>query len=105
MFTVGSQYPVQKLTEEVFRTLAPKGLILMIPSTSNLLFYYKGKFSLLYVYNLDIDKVIVSINTNRHIPRVEVMRGVWDYFLKPKNKFIIKQLKRPPLQKARHVNT
>lgn len=105
MFTVGNQYQVQKLTEEVFRTLAPKGLILMIPDSSALIFYYKGKFSYLDAEGFNIDKVIVSINTNRHIPRVEVMSGVWDYFLRPKNKFIVKQLKRPQLQKARHVNT
>lgn len=105
MFTVENQYSVRELTEEVFRTLAPKGLILMIPDSKALIFYYKGKFSYLDAEGFNIDKVIVSINTNRHIPRVEVMSGVWDYFLRPKNTFIVKQLKRPQLQKARHVNT
>lgn len=105
MFTVGNQYPVQKLTEEVFRTLAPKGLILMITGTSNLIFYYKGKFSFVDAEGFNIDKVIADINTNRHIPRIQVMGGAWDCFLNPRRKFLIKQLKRPQLQKARHVNT
>lgn len=105
MFTIGNRYPVQELTEEIFRTLAPKGLILLLPNSNALIFYYKGRLSYLDAEGFNIDKVIVDINTNRHIPRVEVMRGIWDYFLNPRNKFIVKQFKRPQLQKARHVNT
>lgn len=105
MFTVGNRYPVQELTEEVFRTLAPKGLILLFPGSSALIFYYRNKFSFVETEGFDINKLIVSINTNRHIPRIEVMSGAWDYFLNPTNKFLVKQLKRPQLQKARHVNT
>lgn len=104
MFTVGNKYPVQELTEEVFRTLAPKGLILSFPN-GNLIFYYKNKFSYVDTTGFDIDKTIVSINTDRYIPGVETMSGAWDYVLNPRNKFLVKQLKRSQLQKARHVNT
>lgn len=105
MFTVGNKYPVQELTEEVFRTLAPKGLILAFPNNNALIFYYKNKFSYVDTEGFDINKIIININTNRHIPGIEVMSGAWDYFLHPTNKFLVKQLKRPQLQKARHVNT